>query len=138
MDVVDKSDILRSPKGYRNMEYRPPCIPVNLCEHPGRCRQHTKGTRLHHLGITYVIRCDKNDCKGRVSMRSAVHASAADTLTLGIPRCIDLLENLHGVWSPASHFAVPQQEALGFNVSMDETADCWSKCFLLVGAWQIS
>lgn len=69
----------------------------------------------------------------RTTAREA-HGEAASR-TFGLPVVVDLLENLHRVRAPAAHFRVPEEEPLGLDVPVDETADRRAERLLLVGAW---
>ena len=68
----------------------------------------------------------------RTTAREA-HGEAASR-TFGLPVVVDLLENLHRVRAPAAHFRVPEEEPLGLDVPVDETADRRAERLLLVGA----
>ena len=52
--------------------------------------------------------------------------------TFCVPRAVDLLEDLHGVGTPAAHLRVPQQQTLGFYVPVDEAADRRAERLLLI------
>lgn len=55
--------------------------------------------------------------------------------TFRLPRVVDLLQDLHGVWTAAAYFRVPEQETLRFNVPVDKPANRGPEGLLLVGSW---
>lgn len=103
--------------------------------HPADDETNYKTAHLHHLRVSNVVRRDKDNCKGRAHVILALHGGVKIwKRTFGLPRLVHLLENLHCVWTAATNFAVPQQQAFGLNVPMDETANSGPERLLLVRA----
>ncbi len=75
----------------------------------------TFAATLHHLIVALLVGGDEND--------------------LGSKALPCVLEELHGVWSPASFLRVPQNHSLGLDMFVDQTSYGWSKGFLLIRAY---
>jgi hypothetical protein len=50
---------------------------------------------------------------------------------------VRFFEKLHGVWTPSSCLAVPECETFGFDIVMDQPANCRPERLLLLGTWRL-